>query len=47
MRLEILLSCMNLRGEDIVEKSCIKSDTLIVDQCGHDGYREYENIFGE
>lgn len=42
MRLEILLSCMNLRGEDIVEKSCIKSDALIVDQCGHDGYREYE-----
>lgn len=42
MRFEILLSCMNLRDEDIIERSRINSDTLIVNQCDRDGYREYD-----
>ena len=42
MRLEILLSCMNLQDEDIITKSHIESDTIIVNQCGYDGYNEYD-----
>ena len=42
MKFEILLSCMNLCGEDIIEKSNITSSALIVDQCGRDDYHEYE-----
>lgn len=42
MKFEILLSCMNLQDEDIVAKSRITSDTLIVNQCQSDGYREYD-----
>lgn len=42
MKFEILLSCMNLGSdEDIIGRSHISSDTIIVNQCGHDGYREY------
>lgn len=43
MRLEILLSCMNLRDDDIIGRSGIKSDTLVVNQCGEDGYREFRH----
>ena len=42
MKFEILLSCMNLCGEDIIERSHITSSTLIVNQCGRDDYQEYE-----
>lgn len=42
MRLEILLSCMNLHGDDIIARSRIKSDTVIVNQCGQDDYREFD-----
>lgn len=41
MKLEILLSCMNLGDDDIISRSEIRSDTLIVNQCGADGYRQY------
>lgn len=41
LKFEILLSCMNLGDEDIISRSKITSDTLIVNQCGEDGYREY------
>lgn len=37
---EILLSCMHLGNEDIVKKSNIVSDTLVVNQCDENGYRE-------
>lgn len=42
MKFEILLSCMNLQDEDIIERSGITSDILIVNQCGSDGYTEYK-----
>lgn len=42
MRFEILLSCMNLRDDDIIGRSNIKSDTLIVNQCDRDDYCEYD-----
>lgn len=42
MKLEILLSCMNLQDEDIIERSRIESDTIIVNQCDHDDYSEIE-----
>lgn len=39
MRFEILLSCMNA-DDDIVERSNITSDVLVVDQCGKDDYSQ-------
>ena len=33
---------MNLQDEDIITKSHIESDTIIVNQCGYDGYNEYD-----
>lgn len=41
LKLEILLSCMNLKDGEIVTRSGIESDTLIVNQCGENGYEEY------
>lgn len=47
MRFEILLSCMNLSDDDIIERSRIESDTIIVNQCGEDGYREFKLRHGD
>lgn len=46
LKFEILLSCMNLNGEDIVGRSNIVSDTLVVNQCNEDGFYE-ENRNGK
>jgi glycosyltransferase involved in cell wall biosynthesis len=44
MRLEILLSCMNLKdGRELAERSKIFSDLLIVNQCGSDDFAEYKS----
>lgn len=40
MRVQVLMSCMNLQGFEIVEKSKIKSDVLIVNQCGEEKLEE-------
>lgn len=40
MKFEILLSCMNQNGDDIIERSNIASDTLIVNQCEAENYQE-------
>lgn len=38
--LEILLSCMNLK-DDIITRSNIRSDTVIINQCGQEEYYQY------
>ena len=41
---EILLSCMFLSdSEEMIKRSHITSDTVIINQCDEDGYKE-ENI---
>lgn len=39
MKLEILLSCMNQTGEDLIHNSRITGDVLVVNQCGREGER--------
>lgn len=39
--LEVLISCMNLGEDDIVDRSRIYSSALIIDQCQKDELREY------
>lgn len=38
MKLEILLSCMHQEGFDIIEKSNIHTDALIINQCNHNSF---------
>lgn len=40
-KLEILISCMNLQ-DNIVERSRINSDAVIINQCGRDGFIQRE-----
>lgn len=42
MRLEILISCMNETDDKIIEKSNIKSDVVIVNQCDKSSINEYK-----
>lgn len=46
MTLEILLSCMNQTGEDLIRKSGITGDALVVNQCGREGERNFPTEFG-
>ena len=41
---EILLSCLNSDGMEIVKNSCIDSDVLVVNQCEKDGYEKFGNV---
>lgn len=41
LRLEILLSCMNLDGRELVQRSKIESDTVVVNQCDKDDFAQY------
>ncbi|MGN1133176.1 MAG: glycosyltransferase [Oscillospiraceae bacterium] len=43
LKFEILLSCMNLVDTDIVNRSRIESDVLIVNQCNKDDYSQFDN----
>lgn len=44
LKFEILLSCMNSNGLDLIKRSRITSDVLVVNQCGkEDFYREKKN----
>lgn len=43
MKLEVLLSVMNLNKRDL-EKMNIKSDCIVINQCGYSDYEEYENF---
>lgn len=47
MKIEVLLSTMYQSGFDIVKKCNIKSDAVIVNQCGYDKYEEKEFSFGK
>lgn len=40
MKLEVLLSCMNEKNFDIIDRSNIKTDVLVVNQCNLNGYQE-------
>lgn len=40
MTFEILMSCMNQHDMSIIEKSEIKTNALVVNQCDKDGYEE-------
>lgn len=41
MTVEILLSCMNQQGGELIEKSRITGSAVVVNQCGREGYAEY------
>lgn len=45
MNLEILLACMYQKDTDIVRRSKICSDVLIINQCDKDSYKEENNGF--
>lgn len=46
MKLEVILSCMNQTDTNIVSKSNIKSDVVIINQCYNNGYYE-DNLDGK
>lgn len=46
MTLEVLMSCMHQSDDALVRKSALTGNVLMVNQCGHNGYVEYENQFG-
>lgn len=46
MTLEILLSCMNQTGEDLIRNSKITGDVLVVNQCGREGERSFPTEHG-
>ena len=43
MKLEVLLSALNLKFENL-EKMNIKSDCIVINQCGKNDYLEYKNF---
>lgn len=43
MKLEILLSVLNLKNENL-DKMNIKSDCVVINQCGKNDYSEYKNF---
>ena len=43
MKLEVLLSVMNLKKEDL-DKMNIKSKCTVINQCGKEGFEKYKNF---
>lgn len=41
MTLEVLLSCMQADDVSLIEKMGLKTDAVVVNQCGMDAYKEY------
>lgn len=41
MKLEVLMSCMHQADDELVRKSRITGDVVVINQCDRDGYDEY------
>lgn len=46
MKLEILMSCMHQKDNELVKKSQITGDVLVINQCDREEYTEYETEHG-
>lgn len=46
MTLEILLSCMNQTGGELIRNSKITGDVLVINQCGREGERSFRTEHG-
>ncbi len=46
MKFEILLSCMHQTNTEIVEKSNIKGNVTVINQCDHQDYQEFQTANG-
>lgn len=46
MKLEILMSCMHQKDNELVEKSQITGDAVVINQCDREDYAEYKTENG-
>lgn len=46
MTLEVLMSCMHQRDEELVRTSQLSGDVVMINQCDYDGYTEYASESG-
>ena len=46
MKLEVLMSCMHQADDELVRKSRITGDVVVINQCDRDGYDEYPTPTG-
>lgn len=46
MTLEVLMSCMHQQDDALVRRAGLTGDVLMVNQCGHNGCREYRSEQG-
>lgn len=47
LKLDILVSCMYQKDMSIIEKSAIKGNAVIINQCDCEGYSECQTAFGK
>ena len=46
MRLEVLMSCMHQQDDELVRSSRLTGDVVVINQCGQEGYIEYQTPHG-
>ena len=44
MKVEVLLSCMHQKDKSIIQRSNIQSDVVVINQCDHDAFEEFEFV---
>ncbi len=46
MKMEVLMSCMHQHGGDLVQKSRLTGDVVVINQCHREDYAQYPTACG-